>query len=246
MKKETTAELIVAAVVLLAAPALMGSTIVLNLDPVNYTAKPGGEYNAQTVGLVGGQTPSQILAGYDSLAKAVVGGSTGFQTFCLEESEGFTPGKSYQVVANDRAVAGGANLFHPVVTPGADILSVGTTWLYSQFAQGTLPGYTYVWGAGRVASAKALQATIWWLEDAAADPGALNTFRNAVVGSFVNPKLDAAPGLDGVHALNLTLRDGTLKQDVLIYQTPEGGVTVTLLGFGLAAIGVFGLRVKQD
>ena len=245
MKKQTIVKMLAAVVVSLAAPSLVASTIALNLDAANYTSIPGGEYNAYVTGLFKGQTPAQVLAGYASDAKTVVAGNLGFQTFCLEESEGFTPGKTYQAVVNDRAVAGGVNLSHPAVTPGADILSVGTTWLYAQFAKGTLAGYNYAWGAGRVATAKELQATIWYLEDEAADPGAANPFRNAVVGHFVDPKVDAVAGLDGVYAVNLTL-NGTLKQDVLIYLTPDGGLTVSLLGLGLAAVGVFGLRAKED
>ncbi len=245
MKRQVTGKAIAAVVVSLAIPAAMGSTIVLNVDPVNFSSTSGGEFNAQVTGSLGGQTPAQILGGYAAVAKTVVNSQTGFQTFCLEESESFTPGKSYNVAINDRAVSGGANASHPGVTPGADILSVGTTWLYSQFAQGTLAGYNYTLGAGRVASAHELQATLWYLEDETTVAPA-NAFMTAVYGNFADPKLDAAAGLNGVHALNVTLRDGALRQDVLIYTAPDGGLTVTLLGFGLATMGVLGLRVKKN
>ncbi len=243
MKKQARSKLILTMAAVLAAPTLLGSTIVLRLDPINYSAFPGGEYNAQLTGLVAGETPSQILAGYNALAKTVADGQTGFQTFCTDETEPFTPGKTYEVVRNDRVVAGGSNLFPPTVTPGADILSVGTTWLYSQFAQGTLGGYDYTLGAGRLASANDLQATLWYLEDETS-VAPVNAFMTAVYGNFADPKLDASAGTDGVYALNVTLRDGTRRQDVLVYMAPDGGFTLVLLGIGLGGLSLFSRKLQ--
>ncbi len=229
----------------LATPSLVASTITLNLDPVNFTALPGGEYNAVPAGtLVQPVTllpyaPGDILAGYAASAKS--GG--GFQTFCLEENESFTPGKSYFTAINTGAVGGGVNLGHPGITPGFDPLSQGTSWLYSQFAKGTLAGYNYTYGAGRIATAKELQQTIWWLEDESSVAPA-NVFTTAVYAQFLDPKKDAVAGEFGVWALNLTLRDGTRRQDVPVYLTPDGGFTLVFLGFGLGGLSLLSRRVQ--
>lgn len=235
MKANSALRLVAALVAAIGVPGLIGSTITLNLDPVNYTSPPGGEYHATPSADIAG-----VLAAYSPLAKD----ATGFQTFCLEANEHFTPGKAYVAVMNDRAIAGGGNAYHAAVTPGADILSLGTTWLYRQFAQGTLPGYTYAYGAGRVASALVLQEAIWGLEDEI-PLNLANPYVIAAYGAFVDPLADAPAGAYGVSALNLTLKDGTLKQDVLVFTTPDGGASVALLGVALATLGIIGRRTAK-
>ncbi len=232
-------------VISLAAPSLMASAITLNLDTALFTASPGGEYNAVPTGTIVQPvtlvpyTPSDILAGYASVAKV----GTGFQTFCLEESESFTPGKSYITAINTGAVGGGPNLGHPGITPGFHPLSQGTAWLYSQFAKGSLAGYNYTLGAGRIATAKELQQTIWWLEDETTVKP-LNPFTTAVYAQFVDPKQYATAGEFGVWALTLTLRDGTRRQDVPVYLTPDGGMTLMFLGFGLGGLSLLSRKLQ--
>ena len=108
-------------VVSLAVPAVMGSSITLNLDTAQFTALPGGEYNAVPAGTLVQPTtlvpytPADVLAGYAATAKI----GSGFQTFCLEENESFTPGKSYFTAINTGAVGGGVNLGHPGIIPGS-------------------------------------------------------------------------------------------------------------------------------
>ncbi len=237
--------LLATAIASLAAPTVVGSTITLNLNTALFTALPGGEYNAvpggtlvQPTTLVP-YTPADILAGYASVAKV----GTGFQTFCLEENESFTPGKSYFTAINTGAVGGGVNLGHPGIIPGFDPLSQGTAWLYSQFAKGSLASYNYTFGAGRIATAKELQQTIWWLEDETTVKP-LNPFTTAVYAQFVDPKKDATAGEFGVWALNVTLRDGTRRQDVPVYLTPDGGLTLTFLGFGLGGLALLSRRMQ--
>ena len=53
-----------------------------------------------------------------------------FGTFCLEKNEYFNIGQTYDVVLNDGAVMGGVG----GATGGKDIISVGTAYLYQQFA----------------------------------------------------------------------------------------------------------------
>ena len=61
-----------------------------------------------------------------------------FQTFCVEDSEYFSPGSTYNVQLNTAAVYG-----MPGATSGSEPVTLGTAWLYSQFANGSLSGYDY-------------------------------------------------------------------------------------------------------
>ena len=88
----------------------------------------------------------------------------GFETFCIEYSEHFSPGSTYYYGISQGAMNGGLSGGNP------DPISRGTAWLYLQFAKGTLAGYNYALGPGGNASAAALQATIWWLEGEGDNP----------------------------------------------------------------------------
>lgn len=172
----------------------------------------------------------------------LVGG--GFQTFCLEANEGLS-GQPFLAVLNTAAVLGGKGGGSP------DPLSIGAAWLYKQFAEGHLAGYDYTPGPGREAKARALQETIWWLEDEQTTlPGDL-TFYNLVIAKFgsvaaakqdyttVNPNYRVA-------VINLWGKDDqgnwtVPKQDMLVY-LPDGGVTLVLLGSGLVGLAMLRRR----
>ena len=94
-----------------------------------------------------------------------------------------------------------------------------------------------------MATAKELQQTIWWLEDETTVMP-LNPFTTAAYAQFVDPKQDASAGEFGVWALNLTLRDGTRRQDVPVYLTPDGGLTLVFLGLGLGGLSVLSRRLQ--
>lgn len=168
--------------------------------------------------------------GYAGPAKNVANAQS-FQTFCVESNEYTTNPTSF--VVNSAAVAGGSGGGTP------DPLSVGTAWLYSQFALGVLSGYDYTGGSGRSASAGLLQNALWYLEDEAS--GSANVFTALAVsafGSLVNAKADAAVGAYGVYVLNAYDAQGAKAQDFL-YRVPDGGATLSLLGgalLGLAAL----------
>ncbi|MGA4578924.1 VPDSG-CTERM sorting domain-containing protein [Limisphaera sp. VF-2] len=164
----------------------------------------------------------------------------GFQTFCLEVNE-FLSGQPLLAVLNTVAVMGGKGGGSP------DPLSIGSAWLYKQFAEGNLAGYDYTPGAGREASARALQETIWWLEDEQTSLPSDLTFYNLVIAKFgsaaaakqdytvVNPNYRVA-------VINLWGKDDqgnwtVPKQDMLVY-LPDGGVTLVLLGSGLVGLAV--------
>jgi hypothetical protein len=108
-----------------------------------------------------------------------------FQTFCIQSTVDFTPGNSYSVVIS------------PAIT-------IGTAYLYSQFAAGSLNGYTYTYGSGRSTSAGLLQQAIWWLQGQTG--GVDNSFVTAagtVLGMTAAQLQDAANGAYGVVALDL-------------------------------------------
>jgi hypothetical protein len=161
-----------------------------------------------------------------------------FQTFCIEANEEFTPGNTYSVGLSDRAMYGSQK-------PGGDPLSIGTAYLYSQFASGKLSGYDYTYGAGRSTTAGELQQAIWWLEDEAG--GYQNQFitdaENTLHLDDIGIKADAN-GAYGVMALNLGAAGAV--QDQLVIVVPEPATVLAgallLLPFGASTLRI--LRKK--
>lgn len=76
-----------------------------------------------------------------------------FDTFCLNSGVPFTPGATYSFQSSDSAMPGGPG---PIATP--DPISIGTAYLYSQFAH-SVAGF---FGTAQIAND--LQAAFWWLE----------------------------------------------------------------------------------
>jgi hypothetical protein len=181
--------------------------------------------------------------------KAVTDNNGTFMTFCMEYNEHLAVGFPYTYKLNDRAIAGGAN--HDLTTPGADILSQGSAYLYEMFARNTLPGYP---GLNHSLNAGQLQLALWALEDEqtfAQAGGMGNPFLALAVthfGSFALAQDNyAGPAVKVVNIYDDGDKEkkGTEnRQDVIIYipQVPDGGLTVALLG--LALVSVEGIRRK--
>lgn len=240
------------AVVGLALPAAIANQV-----QVGYS---GAGYGPYQTGLGGEFTLNDLnpegwldLSGYASVTKNFgPTGITSFQTFCLEGGEYLYPySTTYDAVVNTKALYGG-------VGPSGDALSAGTGWLYQQFATGVWEGslsYSYAGGnateiAARKDSAGKFQDTIWWLEgEEGKTYDASNPYMKAVVdkfGSEANAKADGGSTY-GVYALNLTVPGtGGRAQDQLYYKVPDGGMTVALLGMGLAGVGFFARRRTQS
>lgn len=199
-----------------------------------YRSGRGGEFT-----FVG--TP--YLANYDLKATVDLNGAAapgrGFQTFCMELSEGLAlnaAGTTYAYVESDRARDGS-------VGPVGDPLSKGAAWLYAQFADGVLPGYNYLGTAAqRRVSAGLLQAAFWMLEGEMTD-NLSNTYLSMAAthfGSLSSAESDNN-GLFGVRVLNMYTAntDGSpnlaqRRQDVLVrVPVSDNGATVSMLGMGL-------------
>ena len=201
----------------------------------------GGEYTAI----------SQTLSNA-SYSAATIAGLGGVETFCLEYGEHFSSGGTYGYTISTFATAGSGGAVN-----GQDPISLGTAWLYSQFATGTLAGYNY--GAGRTGSNNDLQLAFWFFEDETQviggayslyGTGSGNIFINAAVaqfGSLANAKSDSF-GAFGVSVLNLTSQNGAVQNQSQLYYTgnqnipgtPDGGTTAAMLG--LAVTGLLGLK----
>jgi hypothetical protein len=195
-------------------------------------AGSGGEFNFASADFnpnTMGYTANAIFAG-------------GFETFCVESNEYFVPGKTYYYSISSAANSGGVSGGTP------DPLSLGTAWLYLNFATGQLAGYDYSIGPSGNASAAALQATIWWLEGEAADPTNSNPFRAAVDGFFHGTEMNDNNGLYGVSVLNIwgNTQHTQFGQDQLVLNmVPDGGTTAVMLGFGLLSVYLSGRMLNR-
>jgi len=167
-----------------------------------------------------------------------------FQTFCIEYNEEFNPGTTYNVGISPNARYGS----NP---PNGDPVSIGTAWLYSQFAGGSLSGYNYAYGGTRTPSAGGLQVAIWWLEGEAT--GTRNSFIDTAevalygaghTGGIYDTMIKGdANGAYGVRALNLG-EPGLVQDQLVIVPEPTTMVAgaLLLLPFGLSTIRI--LRKK--
>lgn len=213
-----------------------------DVNPGKYTVDPIGDLES-------------VLANYDNKAK-VIGSSitdTRYWTFCLEASQYFAPNKIYNASPSLATDSSG---------PGpslADPISVGTAYLYKQFATGNLDTLASGFSYTNVATGGLkLQKTIWWLE------GESGGELDADLGNLLNLTFGVSSGSNGylanytgseVGVLNLTQYtgqggdslSGTQRQDNLVFwgsptvptpSVPDGGTSVLLLSLSLGGLGI--------
>jgi len=236
------------------APAVFASMSVTLIDDTSkYSYGSGGEFRA-----VGNAGLDAIVdwAAYSTATKGTISSATDisswgynssmngqqyFQTFCIEANEYFSPGTSYSVGISPNAMYGSQ-------PPNGDPISIGTAWLYSQFAAGTLSGYTYTYGSSRASatSAGALQEAIWWLEDESG--GVKNSFVTAAETALsLNDTTikNNANGAYGVYALNLG-NPGAVQDQLVIVPEATTMVAGALLLLPLGASTLRILRRKRE
>lgn len=208
----------------------------------------------------GGSGPYQNGQGGEFDATAT--GFGNFITFCIEHNENIgLPSGPYNYRINSGAVKGGVSGATTTdVNTGfsMDNISLGTAWLYSQFAAGTLTqpdGTGSYFGASRFANAGALQDAIWYLEGEGGANNGYVTLASTAAGSLALAQADSL-GAYGVVALNLFVGgDGTLENPGSVAQDqlaiiPEP-TTVTagallLLPFAASAIRVIRKNRKEQ
>jgi hypothetical protein len=217
----------------------------VNADSHNFGPWIGGEFNAVSA------TLNPVTMGYASVATPFAG----FETFCLETHEDFTSGSTYTYAISEAAIQGG--------TSTSDPISLGTAWLYSNFAKGTLVGLTstntadpYAYSTGdRNTDAGELQTAFWWLEQEKDSTNvtysydANNPFEHAVFAHFGNAAAAMADnnGFYRVGVMNLWVNsDHTGYAQDQLTLVPDGGTTAMLLGFGLLGLFLVKRRLTQQ
>lgn len=210
--------------------ALSASAMEVNVTrTAGYFTLPGGEFTITSTDSSFGDILTRYSAG------TIVNG--GFQTFCINT------GISIKGNPLDATI-------------GSDGVSLGAGYLYSQFAKGSLAGYSYTPGVDRAVSAWALQNAIWALQKQHVfDQTAANTFLTsgqftAAMGNL-NP-YDVGGEVYGVRQLLMdkitvgtTGANGTVitpSQPMLVL-VPDGGMTLMLLGFALSGLGLISRKV---
>ena len=151
-------------------------------------------------------------------------GSPDFITFCVEAQESLSFGVAVLKVAgiSEKAYWGG-------VGSAGDPLDERSAYLFTQ--------YRAMGGSTNVATNNAYQNAIWFIEGEGGENNALVTEANLAVanGSWVG--LGQVRVLNMVWAVNFgNYKAGDRAQDLLT-AVPDGGATLTLLGFALLGLG---------
>lgn len=224
-------------------------TIVVTRDNNKYSGSPAG--------MGAGEMAVTSFTGATSVSMGSgvgVGGGSIFQTFCLESNESISTGTTLNWSTLGTAATNGG---YSGAVGGSDALDARTAYLYHQFVTGSLSGYTYSQGNGRVASATSLQLAIWQIEGEI-QPGALTTAYsgNAQAQAWVAAATAAVAsgswsGLGNVRVINPVNANGDSQQSVLVETTtvvtPVPLPPAALLGIGLmgALCGAGALRRRN-
>lgn len=200
-----------------------------------YHAGAGGEFNiASPTGV--GYSPLDLYNNND--------GKLGFGTFCVDRNTDITVPGQYNATINANGITSSGNQ-----------ISLGTAWLFQQFAHGTLAGYNYTPGFSgnpaaplRADCAINLQAAIWVLEGTYSYPDpSVNPFLVAVKNFFGSIAAASADnnGTYAVGVLLLTdLRTGANVQPMLTL-LPDGGSALIMLGMALSSLAVFSRKFRK-
>lgn len=240
--------LIAAMVMSLAAATQVGALTVHVSEISGYNAgQGGGEFNVTPITGVG-YAPSVLVGG-------------GFETFCLSRDTGITIPGDYNATVNANGV------YDNGINGAVRTMSLGSAYLYQQFATGVLAGYRYGQTGGGTASGRAtdaynLQLAIWTLEgdysygSLAADLAnafintAANFFGGGIAGLQAAMLANGAGGF-GVGALNLRYIAGNpngvppnTPAQPLLTLLPDGGTTLMLMGIGFSSLALVSRKFR--
>lgn len=229
-------KLILGVVAATAVAVFQVSAITVTVDQVTGYNAGDGEFNVSPVTGVG-------YAAVDLYNNN--SGALGFGTFCIDRGVGIaTPGQ-YD-----------ATVIESGINPNSgNQISLGTAWLYQQFATGGTFGglatYDYTVGVNRVNSAYAMQLAIWVLEGQYDITSIVsNTFLDAVTtkfGSIANAEVDNNQvydvGVLGLNTLDANGRPTTTAAQPMLTLLPDGGSALLLLGMGLTGLALVSRKV---
>jgi hypothetical protein len=160
----------------------------------------------------------------------------GIQTFCVEHNEYIESCVAYTGVVNTTVLDGVvySMALNGGVGPEGDPISPQTAYLYNAFLDGDLAayGYEYEPGAGRKASAGALQEVIWYLEDERPKTWSDCSFQEVLYQAAMNCDWT---DIGDVRVLNL-YENGEFRQDQLVRVVPAPGA-ILLGGIGVSIVG---------
>jgi hypothetical protein len=231
MKKILLAVLVASAVA-----TFQASALIVTVDKVSGYSGGDGEFNVSP--------PNGLGSGYAAVDLYNNSfGNIGFGTFCINRSVFIqVPGQYNATVISSGIDPNNGNQ-----------ISLGTAWLFLQFAGGTLPGYNYTPGVGRSDSAYHLQLAIWILEGqyplASIVPGS-DPFLNAAIAAFgtlAGAEVDNNGKYNvGVLGLTTLTPAGGIGAEVqpMLTLLPDGGSVLILLGMGLSGLAVFARKFR--
>jgi hypothetical protein len=225
-----------------------GGRVYHKQDVANYSWSYGGEYTVYSDGGPG------LLLSNDAYVAGKTGGLYGdtaanrigsFQTFCIERDE-FVDNPMDIYISNSAvneatgvadAYGTGSHAWQGGKDKNlGDNLAPVTAWLYYQFVKGTLDGYDYTLGAGRVVSATQLQLAIWYSEGEVAY-AALGARAKQWYQEADNANWDDIGPVRVLQTISYVVPGHPLGQDLLYVLVPvPAGILVGALGLVAAGL----------
>lgn len=189
-------------------------------------------------GWTGGAFRAAVISGDNGLTGGPGGSSSSFLTFCLERSENFSFGSTYNTIISDRAQDGGS---------GGDPISDVTKAIYAEFRLAGnnafgISGLNFNGGGDVSTYTRAIQNAIWFEEQ---ELSSLPSGFATTIWNWGVANAGARGGAADVRVLQLWNLDGSRAQDQLT-MLPPGLVPLPTAGAaGMAMLGVIATRRRR-